>query len=891
MSYVLGEPTSFWGKLSREGERQWHPLLSHCADVAACCERLLQVTLLRRRLAAWGGEQDLDEVQIARLAVLAAFHDLGKFNYGFQNKALKDPPFHPNGHVNEILALFGDGYDRLQKRLLGSLPTADIESWAPNGGAFELLVAAIGHHGKPGSFSAGRLHPSAWAPGPHGDPFDAISHLHDATRRWFPAAYEARGADLPASPAFQHGFAGLVMLADWLGSDTAFFAYSDENELDRMPLARRQAALAARAIGLDVSAPREALGSSAPPFSAISRFSPRPAQHATLELPIDAHGSLTVLESETGSGKTEAALARFVRLLHAGEVDGLYFALPTRTAATQLHLRVVEAMTLAFPRQDERPSVVLAVPGYLRVDDREGRRLPGFEVLWNDDGKAGLRHRGWAAEHPKRYLAGTVVVGTIDQVLLSTLMVSHAHMRATCAARHLLVIDEVHASDDYMTALLGDVLHFHLGAGGHAFLMSATLGASARARLLATAGSSPEIPSLELASQEAYPLLSHVAKGRPPLFRAVAHGGTGKTVHPRLLAIAGDPQATATVALEAAQAGACVLVVRNLVRDCVATQRALEALASARGARELLFSVDGVLAPHHSRYARDARRRLDGAIERLFGKTRPNGVGRVVIATQTVEQSLDLDADLLLTDLCPMDVLLQRIGRLHRHERPRPKGFEQARVCVLVPEDDSLGRYLRNNGEVSGPHGFGTVYTDLRILEATRRLCKERPELQIPRDNRVLVEQATHPHALRVLVEELGEPWTFHGNLVLGGSLTQRRLAKGYCIDRSTRFDDGIEGARFPSAEDVGRATTRLGEDDRLVSFDRAPRGPFGEVVSMLTLPHHMLRGAPKDPLAPVQVVEAPKGLRFRYGDADYVYDRLGLRFADEAMPEGKEEG
>src|SRR5690606_11414884 len=138
-------------------------------------------------------------------------------------------------------------------------------------------------------------------------------------------------------------------------------------------------------------------------------------------------------------------------------------------------------------------------------------------------------------------------------------------------------------SDDYMTALLSDVLRFHLDAGGHAFLMSATLGASARARLLATAGSSTEIPSLELASQEAYPLLSHVAKGRPPLLQAVAHGGTSKTVLPRLLAIAGDPQATATLALDAAQAGACVLVVRNLVRDCVSAQRALETLASARG--------------------------------------------------------------------------------------------------------------------------------------------------------------------------------------------------------------------------------------------------------------------------------------------------------------------
>ncbi|MCA9655789.1 MAG: CRISPR-associated helicase Cas3', partial [Myxococcales bacterium] len=521
-----------------------------------------------------------------------------------------------------------------------------------------------------------------------------------------------------------------------------------------------------------MSEARRGLGSTAPSFHSISGFDPRPAQQATLELPLDRQGSLTVLEAETGSGKTEAALARFMRLFHAGEVDGLYLALPTRTAATQLHRRVHEALVRAFPREDERPPAVLAVPGYLRVDDHEGRRLPGFEVLWNDDGKAALRHRGWAAEHPKRYLAGAVVVGTIDQVLLSTLMVSHAHMRATCAARHLLVVDEVHASDDYMIALLEAVLRFHLGAGGHALLMSATLGSAARGRLLAAAGPEPELPGLDDAVAEPYPLVSHAPRGESPQRHAVAHVGAGKGVHPRLLRAADEPEAVAAAALDAAQAGACVLVVRNLVRDCVATQLALEALASTRGASELLFAVGGIVAPHHSRYAREDRTRLDAAVEALFGKQRPSGRGRVLVATQTVEQSLDLDADLLLTDLCPMDVLLQRIGRLHRHDRPRPAGFEQAQVQVLVPEQRALGQHIRADGTALGPHGYGTVYGDLRVLEATLRLCERGGTFVIPEHNRALVEGSTHPSVLRALVEDLGEAWARHGERVLGGSLS-----------------------------------------------------------------------------------------------------------------------
>src|SRR5690606_34187295 len=107
---------------------------------------------------------------------------------------------------------------------------------------------------------------------------------------------------------------------------------------------------------------------------------------------------------------------------------------------------------------------------------------PDFEVLWNDDDRERWRHRGWAAEHPKRYLAGAIVVGTIDQVLLSTLQVGHAHLRSTALLRHLLIVDEVHASDEYMSSLLEAVLRYHSRAGGHAFLMSATLGCEVRAR-------------------------------------------------------------------------------------------------------------------------------------------------------------------------------------------------------------------------------------------------------------------------------------------------------------------------------------------------------------------------------------------------------------------------
>src|SRR5699024_7056633 len=152
-------------------------------------------------------------------------------------------------------------------------------------------------------------------------------------------------------------------------------------------------------------------------------------------------------------------------------------------------------------------------------------------------------------------------------------------------------------------------------------------------------------------------------------------------------------------------------------------------------------------APHHSRFAPDDRQRLDREIEHHFGKN-TDKEAVIAVATQTVEQSLDIDADLLITDLCPMDVLLQRIGRLHRHDRKRPDGFKTARCTVLTPEERDLGQAIHRDGKGSkGKHGLGTVYQDLRVLEATWRILEDEgvDSWQIPKDNRELVERATHP--------------------------------------------------------------------------------------------------------------------------------------------------
>ena len=167
-------------------------------------------------------------------------------------------------------------------------------------------------------------------------------------------------------------------------------------------------------------------------------------------------------------------------------VDGIYFALPTRSAATQIHDRVRRFVDSAFP-EGHRPDVFLAVPGYSHEADDENSTLQDYPVWWDQALDDDIHGRRWAAERPKRYLAAQIAVGTVDQAMLAALKVRHSHMRAACLARNLLVVDEVHASDTYMGTILRALLEAHLGAGGHAVLTSATLGSIARRRWL-TAG-------------------------------------------------------------------------------------------------------------------------------------------------------------------------------------------------------------------------------------------------------------------------------------------------------------------------------------------------------------------------------------------------------------------
>lgn len=838
----------------------WHPLAAHCTDVACVLEALLAQPTIRRRLARAGGLDDLDPVQVARLCWLAFVHDLGKCSLGFRAKAVPELG-RVYGHLAALKPLWKDGPEL--PAFAEAINLVAVESWT--GEALEaLLLAVFAHHGRTPDLAYNKGSDIGLLVGWTGrdrEPFRRLDELVAEGRRVFPAAF-ASGPPLPETAAFQHLFAGLLMLADWLGSsdEAERFRFVEPGDPLREAFVRTRAPDVLHTVGLIPPAPPNPL----PGFFGQFEFEPRLAQAAIDRLPLpDEHGSVVLLESETGSGKTEAALRWASRLIDAGLVDGCFFAVPLRSAAVQLHGRMQRWLDRTYG--EEAPEALLAVPGYFRMGEAEGKALPDFRVQWTDDETADRRHARWAAEHPKRYAAASFAVGTIDQALLGALQVKHAHLRAACLVRHLLVIDEVHASDAYMTALTERLLALFRVCGGHVLLMSATLGAESRGRLVERR---PKPPPLADCIGLAYPRIT--ASHAPPI--DMPPDGSRKVVAVQPLGCMGDAAAVAARAAEAVRAGARVLVLRNTVRAAIETQEALE---QELGIDHLaLLRVNEVVTLHHGRFAAEDRKRLDWEVERRFRKDGPSEPA-VVVATQTLEQSLDLDGDLLITDLCPIDVLLQRIGRLHRHPRSRPPGFEAPRCLVLVPESGDLTLRLNPKGARDGI-GPDRPYANVLAVEATRRLIGDGAIWTIPADNRRLVEEGTHPELLRELADELGGAWREHWSATYGKEGQRRSHAKGVSID----FDVSFEKIAWPDAAE--KIATRLGAADLLLRLHPSLTSPFGEELTYLKVPAWMAPTKLPDG-EPTLVMQEDGTLRLT--DRVYSYSRYGLQLVRETVP------
>jgi CRISPR-associated endonuclease/helicase Cas3 len=528
------------------------------------------------------------------------------------------------------------------------------------------------------------------------------------------------------SPQLGWWLAGLTVLADWIGSAETWFRYRAPDLTLGDYWHDCAQPRAARALGLAGIQPSPASATLRLADMIGSPVAASPMQRLAQSLDLDAEGPVLVLvEDQTGSGKTEAALLLAHRLMTTGRADGLFVALPTMATANAAYDRLATAYRSLF-RADAAPSLVLA---HARRGDHPGFRQSILEDAASDDGEddcdaadmpASAQCAAWIADDRRRCFLADVGVGTIDQALFSVLPTRHAPLRLFGLHRRVLVIDEAHAYDAYMREELLRLVAFQAGLGGSTIILSATLPQTTRRKLAAAYTQMVQAPAAAPASA-AYPLVTVLHRARADETPCAGREGlVGHVVVERMESTADVLDRIAS----AARAGQAVAWVRNAVDDAAAAHADL----AARGIDATLF---------HARFAMGDRLTIERDVVARFGK-RSALRGGVVVATQVIEQSLDLDFDLMVSDLAPMDLLIQRAGRLWRHQRSdRPA--DRPRLLVLSPEPVAapdagwLGEVLRRTGR---------VYEDHALLWRSAKVLFAAGAITAPGDVRRLVEAA-----------------------------------------------------------------------------------------------------------------------------------------------------
>ena len=661
---------AYWGKArpgaASLGSAPWHLLVHHCLDVAA-----VGIEALRRMPALQGlftSHIGLPAHQLqAWVAFWLALHDLGKFAESFQSQcpevfvALRGKPPNPA----KAYTLRHDSLGMLfWKEVLHDIVID--QAWF--GAASEGLAvgmdcwarACTGHHGQPPTEG------DTWTQhfDKHDDRAAALAFVGAARDHFIDADLaKAIAAQDPsrfraASAELSWWLAGLAVLADWLGSNTHYFAYQDQPmALDRYWQHACQQAISA----LDASGVLPVASAAPMGFHGLfpSIVTPSPLQEWAASAPLHKGPQIHLLEDVTGAGKTEAALLLTHRLLAGGHADGFFIALPTMATANAMYGRIAVAYARLFA---DPASLVLAHGQSFLVDGFAHSVLPEGPTEADPrqlDETASARCTAWLADHNKRALLSPAGVGTIDQALLAVLHSKHQSLRLLGLVGKVLIIDEVHACDVYMQGVLEVLLTFHARAGGSAILLSATLPQRMKQGLLKAFAKGLEQPA-PLASATGYPLAtSWPAAGRAGVAQDTIATRADVQRKVQVHSTCDIAEVHAAIA-QALASGQCVCWVRNTVADALAAFTHFQ--ASLPPDKLLLF---------HARFALSDRLAMEERVLGTFGKdsTHARRVGRLLIATQVVEQSLDVDFDLLVSDLAPIDRVIQRAGRLRRHRR------------------------------------------------------------------------------------------------------------------------------------------------------------------------------------------------------------------------------
>lgn len=652
-----------WGKSNAGGVA--HSLVGHLYDTYAVGELIWDRFMapgFRGRLDDWCGGAGKEVFLLA-----CTLHDVGKASPAFQSKDEQLAQKVRQGGL-AIRSTADRDSRRWHHTQAGAKIIADLRgewSW--------LCDLILGHHGafpeRPGRVFSQQ----------HGDGPWLV-----AQRELVESLLEETGLSLDAArcgppPAgVQLALSGFLVMADWISSSDEFpgdgFKQADLNG------SRVRAGRAWTRLRLAPGWRPGRLEASERALTTRFSFAPRPTQRLAVETAMTMkRPGILVIEAPPGEGKTEAGFAVAEVLARKFGCNGFAFAMPTQGTTDAMYSRVTKWAESIDPQMP-----VSLLHGKAMLNEEWVEALEGAEVQddcfgIDDDPylpRPETRHFGsgpadWLRGR-HRALLSPGVVGTYDQLLWAAARSKFVMLRHAGLAGKAVVIDEVHSFDVHMGQFLQELLRWLGDCGVPVVLMSATLAPDHRAQLLEaySSGSAPAEPV------DGYPVVTVAEPGG--VARQFSTGAFRESREVQVeIAEHEDVASTGEVAgrvLSELEDGGCLLAVLNTVDRARAVY--LELCAAG---------VDALLI-HGRLTAAERSRRTALALDLLGPGTERRPKRFVVVATQIAEQSFDVDADLLVTDVAPMDLLIQRMGRAHRHIRPageRPAALAKPRVVVV----------------------------------------------------------------------------------------------------------------------------------------------------------------------------------------------------------------
>ena len=658
-------------KSSKDNPKKWLPFVAHSSDTAGIMGMLFENISehLRCFIAAElsiGCEFDYDEgIRLAKnTCLLAAYlHDIGKLTPAFQRKIIDNI----EGY-RSLLEINGLRFNHLSGFAASPHNVAGLAILKDAGFSEEFSCIIGSHHGR----CVGDSDQLYRFPENYYGVSSFEKDIWEGIRKeWIEYSLNECNFHSPQNVPVpnvkvQMLITAMLIMCDWISSNTDYFPLADAFSV---PDGEERVKNGWASIGMPACWSVEYLLDPDDMYREFFNYSPYSFQSEIMSIVNDVNcAGVYIIEAPMGLGKTEAALATAEVLAYKFGLGGLFFGLPTQATANGLFGRI---QGWAEKQSDGERHTIRLAHGSTELNSDYRSVFRGTANDISDEG--GVFVHEWF-EGRKRELLSDFVVATVDQFLLSSLKQKHVMLRHLGLAGKAVIIDECHAYDAYMNVYLDRTLAWMGAYKIPVIILSATLPPSRRSALIKAylnKKNEPDIPRVGYS----YPLLTWT-DGEEVFSRPLTGNGTTKNIKVQRI----SEEDIVPNIVDKLSNGGCAAVIVNTVAKAQKISRLLSSLSE--NLKVICF---------HSRYTASDRADKESEILRHVGKdSKPEMRNNlVIVGTQVIEQSLDIDFDYMISELCPMDLLLQRSGRLHRHARKRPAGLQNPVLSVIMSDDDS----------------------------------------------------------------------------------------------------------------------------------------------------------------------------------------------------------